>query len=396
MGFFTPDTSFIESYNDKGKYLLVYRLSLILSALFLLISILTTYTNPLGAIFYIISFVICISAFIYLNLTKKIHHIFWIFTISASLVVTISLNTLLTTLHYPDFIWAVCTIVFAYIGLGKRYGSIFLIFHIISLVYYFSFGINEHIIQLKTLTFGEQMSVLLEMLTAFFALTYLINQYLGFQSYIEKQLSIRNTELISKNIQNEMLMKEIHHRIKNNLQLVISLLRIQSREIDNAEAQLHFEEAINRIMTISIIHQKLYQSEELKNFNFEGYIQDLIEEIKNLNQSGNRVAVDLVVDIQEIGLKTLIPMGLLLNELLTNSYRHAFNDDQAQHQINIHIDQCSPEKICLYYSDSGTWKENSSKGFGLELIEMLTAQMEGTQEKTGQKLKFKLRNLDLD
>lgn len=396
MGLFTPTTDFIETFNDKGKYLLIYRLSLILSTLFLLLSVLTTYTNPLSAIFYIVSFVICISSYVYLILTNKINHIFWIFTISASIVVTISLNTLLTTLHYPDFIWSVCTIVFAYIGLGKRYGTIFLIFHVISLTYYFTFGINEHIALLKVLSFGEQMSVLLEMLTAFFALTYLINQYLGFQSYTEKQLSIKNKELIAKNIQNELLMKEIHHRIKNNLQLVISLLRMQSYEIKNPDAQNHFSEAINRIMTISIIHQKLYQSEELQHFDLSNYIYELIDEIKALQEKETEVKVDLGVNLDAIGLKTIVPLGLMMNELITNSFKHVFRHGQ-KNEIEIHIEKMTEGHIFFSYRDNGIWKDNEGKsGFGVELIELLAAQMDGSLQRKDSYYQFKLKNLDLD
>ncbi|MCE3294658.1 MAG: hypothetical protein K0R65_372 [Crocinitomicaceae bacterium] len=398
MKLLNPDTDFTTDYNEKGKYVLLYRLSLILSILFIISAILTFRADFYNSMLYLVSLGISSFCFVYLRITKKIRPVFWTFAVGASLVVTLSLNTLLTTLHYPDFIWAVCTIIFTYIGLGKKYGLIFLLFHMLSMCSFFTFEINRHLVQLKPLEVASQVSVLVEMIAAFFALTYLINQYLHFQSHTEKQLLEANNELNRKNNEITLLMKEIHHRIKNNLQLIVSLLRMQRDEIKSEEVQQHFTEAINRMMSISIIHQKLYQREDLKNFNFEDYILDLIREIKSMNQKNEQVDIDITIDIKDIGLKTLVPMGLLLNELLTNSFKHAFREKENKtgKQIQINIDQCSPEKICVYYEDNGRWQTNASRGFGLELVDLLTSQMEGTQEKTESKYTFKLRNLDLD
>jgi two-component sensor histidine kinase len=394
MSFIKPIKDSITDLNENGKYLLIWRLSLILSILFSIATLLTYFVDFYSSILYMIALAVCIFCFVYLNITKKIKHIFWIFTISASLVVTFSTQTLIGTLHYPDFIWGICTIVFAYIGLGKRVGLIFLFFHLISICYFFIFTINIHLEHLKTVPFGQQISVMFEMLVAFFALTYLINQYLIFQSRTERQLLEANQELEKKNNEINLLMKEIHHRIKNNLQLVISLLRMQRDEINSQEVQLHFTEAINRVMSISIIHQKLYQKDNLKNFNFKDYINELIQEIKLINET--EVHIDLLIDIEDIGLKTLVPMGLLLNELISNSFKHAFTLKVNDNKISIKIDQYSSEQICLYYEDNGLWKENKLKGFGLELVEMLTTQLEGTQEKQESKYIFKMKNLDLD
>jgi two-component system, sensor histidine kinase PdtaS len=396
MSFFTPKTDFLVNFNDKGKYLLVWRLSLILSFLFLVSTILNYFVDIQSAILYAISFVICLTCFLYLITVRKIKPIFWAFTISASLVVTFSLNTMMHTLHYPDFIWAICTIVFAYIGLGKKYGIFFLIFHIISLIHFFVFGINLHLSQLKTIPFGQQLSVLFEMLTAFFALTYLINQYLNFQTHTEKVLQQVNDELNHKNTQNETLLKEIHHRIKNNLQLVISLLRMHRNEIDNEIAKENFTEAINRIMSISLIHQKLYQNEDLSDFDMNSYISGLINEIKLLNQVSFPIASEINIKMEHIGLKTLVPLGLMINELMTNSVKHAFKQNETN-KIEISILKENNDYFSFSYKDSGTWNnEKDQNGFGLDLIEMLVNQMEGSHARKNSFFQFRLKNLDLD
>jgi two-component system, sensor histidine kinase PdtaS len=396
MNLLKPNIDFLKDKNEKGKFILIWRLSIILSILFLLSTILTYRIDFYSSILYLISFFICIFCFVYVSIYKKTKPIFWIFTISASLVVTISMQTLMGTLHYPDFIWAMCTIVFAYIGLGKKHGNFFLVFHCISLFYFFIFSINNHLIQLKTLGFSHQISILLEMLTAFFALTYLINQYLNFQKHTENQLKIVNEELVQKNRQNETLLKEIHHRIKNNLQLVISLLRMHRNEIDNEVAKSNFTEAINRIMSISLIHQKLYQNEELNDFDVNNYISSLINEIKALNEVSFPIISEIKVEINQIGLKTIVPLGLMINELMTNSVKHAF-DKTSSNKIEINIKKEAEDYINFSYKDSGTWKENDSKnGFGLDLIEMLVNQMEGAHARNKSSFQFRLKNLDLE
>jgi two-component system, sensor histidine kinase PdtaS len=398
MKIITPQTDFIDNQNDKSKYILIWRLSLFLTLLFSVASILTFTVDFYTSLLYIISFLVCLFCFVFLNIKHKITPIFWIFSVSASVVVTVSMQTLMGTLHYPDFIWAIATIVFAYIGLGKKIGVVFLIFHLISITVFFTYTINLHLESLKIIPFAQKISVMFEMFTAFFALSYLIQQYLVFQSNTEKKLLEVNKELNIKNEEITLLMKEIHHRVKNNLQLVVSLLRMQRNEIESEEIKTHFTDAINRIMSISVIHQKLYQQEDLKNFNFEAYINDLILEIKSMNDIHSNISIELSIDIKDIGLKTLVPLGLLLNELISNSFKHAFSstNEDSKKEININIDQCSVEKICVYYEDSGIWKEEINKGFGLELVDLLTSQMEGTKEKIASKYKFKLQNLDLE
>lgn len=398
MPLFTPDTSFLKDYNEKGKYLLVWRLSLILIFLFAVAAILTFSADFYSSILYGISFSVCLFSFIFLNITHRIKTIFWIFTISASVVVTFSMQTLLGTLHYPDFIWAICTIIFAFIGLGKRAGIFFLIFHLLSAIVFFTYFINIHLSQLRPIGLGQQISILFEMGTAFFSLTYLISQYLHFQSYTEKKLLEANQELQQKHKEIILLMKEIHHRIKNNLQLIISLLRMQRNEISNEEVKIQFSDAINRVMTISNIHQKLYQNEDLKSFDLDAYIRELIDEIKSL--SGNRQHIEVYIDVEvnDLGLKTIVPLGLILNELITNSFKHAFSDPENHPVIFVSIFKTPSETLSFKYNDSGNWDLHTDEqnGFGLELINLLVEQMDGKFTRKKSFYEFELKNLDLE
>jgi two-component sensor histidine kinase len=200
-----------------------------------------------------------------------------------------------------------------------------------------------------------------------------------------------------KNIENTTLIKEVHHRVKNNLQIVISLLRMQANDIENEESKLQFNEAIGRIMTISVIHQKLYEQKNLSEVQFENYFIQLIDEIKRLHDSNVTIEIDIEPSLKSIGLNSIVPLGLILNELITNSIKHHSLSD-PQPKITISFREGKDATILFVYSDSGTWKElteeKSNGKFGLELISVLTEQMEGTYKREDTTYLFSVKNLD--
>ncbi len=212
-----------------------------------------------------------------------------------------------------------------------------------------------------------------------------------FQTYSEKQLIIANTELgvqneliQKKGEENAVLVKEVHHRVKNNLQIVISLLRMQREELDSEETKKQFTEAIRRIMSMALIHQKLYSENELAQINLKTYIEQLIREIIYSSESDKVAIVPQVkVEIQLVGLDTVVPLGLLINEFVTNSMKHAFNN-QSEGEITVAIIPYKEKGFKLNYCDSGTWSDFAEKstGFGQELIELLVMQLNGTIVRT--------------
>ena len=210
-----------------------------------------------------------------------------------------------------------------------------------------------------------------------------------------------NETLKQKNKENLTLVKEIHHRVKNNLQIIISLLRLQKGELKSEEAKEHFTEAINRIMVMSLIHKKLYQQEELASISIQSYLQDLSADIISLTSLGKPVKVVIHSNIKTIGLKTIVPLGLLTNELIINSLKHAF-ENKKEGTINITINKNGGSDFLLTYADNGEWVQPKEEhpSFGIELIEILTSQLEGTQTRTsneeGTTYLFSLKNIDLE
>src|SRR6218665_3753305 len=169
-------------------------------------------------------------------------------------------------------------------------------------------------------------------------------------------------------LQNEektVMLKEIHHRVKNNLQIITSLLRLQSRELESPEAIAKFKDATHRVIAMSMIHEKMYQTDELSTMRLKEYLDGLTKDLVSSYQSGYDVRINIDCTVESVGLRSIVPLALILNALISNSLKYAF-DEYDDCSISIHFHHLEGTKCCLQYSDSGTWKEPNKKGsFGL-------------------------------
>jgi len=353
-----------------------------------------------SALVYTAVVIIAVGILIYLYRTQKSRAAFWLYAISGSIIAQLTLNSILDSAHFGDFLWIFSTIVFAFVGLGKIPGYIFTAAHVLGIGYYIAFSLNPHFEEVRMHNTGSKLALFLELLLGFVSIGYMLTQFVVFQNYSRHQLQKLNTSLeeqnemvLIKNQENITLVKEVHHRVKNNLQIIISLLRMQRSEIENDEAKNQFNVAINRILTMSIIHQKLYQEKEPSNINIKDYLKDLIHELVSLSNRNVPIRIELIANDEYADLKTIVPFGLLINELVANSIKHAFkgNDDDL---IRIEL-KSSNDKKCLNfsYSDNGEWREpkKDNSGFGLELIDILTEQLDGSYERNGSSYSFEIK-----
>jgi two-component system, sensor histidine kinase PdtaS len=199
---------------------------------------------------------------------------------------------------------------------------------------------------------------------------------------LEKAKSESEKLLIAQSLSNkENLLREIHHRVKNNLQIISSLLDIQSHNISDEKSKLALAESRNRIMSISIMHQQLYQHENMTSVEFRKFTQDLSFQITSLNkQNGRQVDIDIQISETSLHIDTAVPLGLILNELLTNSFKYAFVEDRLQ--IAIKLAKISPVEYVLNYKDRGPGLPkdhipSKSRSLGLVLIFKLSRQLDG-------------------
>jgi len=395
MSLFTPNTDTLTSFYDKAKFLLAWRISLVFTVVFAILLFILSLGNNFAFLSGGVAFTISVGSLIYLHFTKNYAPLFWVYTIVGTAIVHFAINMVHEFTHFVDFIWMIAIIVLAFIGLGKNYGFMFAIIQIIAFSYFVLFNLNTHITTIQPRNNLELVGSLIELILAFMVITYLLAQFISLNKYSENQLIKLNQKLTSKNTENTVLVKEIHHRVKNNLQIITSLLRLQKSDIPQ-ESQEKFDEAINRIMTMSIIHKKLYQAEELSNIDTPNYLTELISEIISTQSSINTIEKDISIDIKNIGLKTIVPLGLLINELISNSFKHAF-DKGNNDVIKITITRISDTEFKFIYADNGQWIErnDTENQFGTELIKTLSEQLDGTHSRTASEYTFDLKNLDI-
>ena len=184
------------------------------------------------------------------------------------------------------------------------------------------------------------------------------------------------TKEISKSLEEkEILLKEIHHRVKNNLTLTISLLELQEEEIEDEKTKKVLIDIQERIYTMELLHRKLYESPNLNKISLKNYIIDLIETISRTYDKQKKVNIFFEIENIELDIETAMPYGLILNELVTNAFKYAFKN-QNNPKLEIIISKQKDEKILLIVKDSGKGlKEEFSKmcneTLGLRLINMI-------------------------
>ncbi len=380
MNFFNPNTSFTDDIFEAARFKLAWRLSISFAIIFSLLATMFYFIELQGFIIYSIVFVLSIGSLFYLHNSKNSTSVFWLFTVSATILVYVSMYTIDDTLHYSDLVWIMCIILFAFIGLSYKMAFVFIAIHIIGIGIFIFFELNTHVLNLTVRSDFKLMNVIIEIVFAFIIMSYLLYENVRYYKSIWNEFQHTNSQLASKNKENITLLKEVHHRVKNNLQIVISLLRMQHVDIQSEETKEHFKTAINRIMTISIIHQKLYQSGELSEIEFQKYMQALIDDIKHLHGEDEEISIDFTSNLTEIDLNSIVPIGLIINELITNSIKHAFKiGDKRLITVRFNLD--SQKNVLLDYSDSGEWKQGEKVGFGSELLVLLTEQLDGQLER---------------
>lgn len=200
--------------------------------------------------------------------------------------------------------------------------------------------------------------------------------FFGYRSYRNRTKT--NKLLAAKNAENELLLKEIHHRVKNNLEVVSGLLALQSAQIDDPNTKEAMQESQNRVQSIGIVHQKLYQGTNLGSIEMKDYFLNLSECILDSFGAAKRVTIECSMEKINIDIDTAVPLGLIVNELLTNTLKYAFPNGQDG-KVLIKL-QKNKDGLHLEVSDNGVGKSGLTQGtgFGGQLISLLTRQLGGS------------------
>jgi two-component sensor histidine kinase len=190
----------------------------------------------------------------------------------------------------------------------------------------------------------------------------------------------KNQELQHFLTEKEWLLKEIHHRVKNNLQIVMSLLNSQSAYIDNEPALTAIHDSQHRVQAMSLIHQKLYGSENVSSIDMSIYIRELATYLSDSFDSGQRIRFIYDIEPLEMDVSQAVPLGLILNEAITNALKYAYPDGKSG-VISIMLSTVASQRYLLQISDNGigiSTNSLSKKGsLGMSLMEGLSADLDG-------------------
>ncbi len=209
-----------------------------------------------------------------------------------------------------------------------------------------------------------------------------------FFSFFMKHNLNRQRQLLNKALEEkDVLLREVHHRVKNNLQVITSMLNIQERRIEPEQVEMRrfIEAAQGRIQSMALVHQQLYAQNDLKNVRIEAYITDLIRHLKTIYHTHGSVSFDVTIDDSTLPADKVVPLGLIINEAVSNAYKHAFRDEKGG-RVSITLSTRAGLHTLLI-SDDGAGlhipEDRPRKGIGLQLIADMADQLNGNHSISG-------------
>jgi two-component sensor histidine kinase/CHASE1-domain containing sensor protein len=223
----------------------------------------------------------------------------------------------------------------------------------------------------------ESYFALLLGLASTLLLIIVVRQRDRYQNDLIQEVALRTAELEDSNKLKENLLREIHHRVKNNLQITSSLINLQKRKLTDKETIQALESSQGRISAIALIHQKIYQDEGAKAVDLKGYLVDLINSHKNISPA---VHYEISCPKISIDLDTAVPIAIITSELVINAFKHAFSNEDEAALLKITVTVLEDDHINLTISDNGkglpkNFEITKTNGLGFEIIQKLCRQI---------------------
>jgi two-component sensor histidine kinase len=183
----------------------------------------------------------------------------------------------------------------------------------------------------------------------------------------------------------EVMIKEIHHRVKNNLQIVRSLIRFQLDQVQDAKVQELFQECVNRVGAMALVHEQTYLSKDLANIDVNAYFDSLVRDLVSAYNIRLSLRMDVDIQVRTLGVDTLIPLGLLINEVISNSFKHAFKG-REEGTITVHLSGTEEGGLHMRIGDDGVGLPESTRWdkpttLGMELIHTLAGQLDASVDR---------------
>ena len=315
-------------------------------------------------------------------------------TINIMLVILLVSDLLENGINTPDFILMVLIPFFAILIYNLRitlliYGVCSVVFLCIGHLYHLEIITSPDYNAAETSIF-RWYETLLMISVVTFVITLFVNKFNSRVYNLIQNLENQNTELLTSQAlvednlkEKNVLLQEIHHRVKNNLAVVSGLLSLQSYHIDDKQLKSVLNKSMNRILSIAKVHEMLYESKKFNNIPFDIYINELSDIIlSSMNEENKTIDFKTDVSVEQLSINQGVPLGIIFNELITNSVKYAF-DKKNGNEITITV-KPKGENIEVVYIDNGIgiedFKSSSDKSLGFTLITSLMQQIEAEYE----------------
>ncbi len=356
--------------------------------------------NYFTSIFALLFGVLCLFV---LGITKVIPYVFFAFgmlnlantflyrshknlTLTYNIVSIMTLAGAITITLYSGginspFIFVLALIVVAGYITTKAYGSLYLNLNLLIIVLIYSQSIAEF--SFVTNVVPEQSKNLFALLSVLFSV-YLLGGVFG-KNLLHAHHNLYKTkdQLEVKIMEKETLLKEVHHRVKNNLQTVSSLLSLQARNNEDPKVKDLLKSSQNRVISMAMVHEMLYMREDISKVQYKTYVQDLAEYlVRSIKGTSSNISLDIDIPDLKLNIDTAIPLGLLINEAVTNALKYGIVDD-SKGEIFIKLRRGEDNEYVLNIGDDGigfseATNHKNSKSLGLKLIHNLARQLQGS------------------
>ncbi len=344
----------------------------------------------------------CVCLFL-LDITKVIPYVFLIFGVlnlintilynyHRSLTLTYNIVSIMTltgasiiTLYSgginSPFIFVLALIVVAGYVTTKAYGTLYLNLNLLIIILIYSQSIVDF--SFVTNVIPEKSRNIFALISVLFSV-YLLGGVFG-KNLLHAHHNLYKTknELEEKINEKETLIKEVHHRVKNNLQTISSLLSLQSRSTEDKEVKSLLKSSQNRVISMAMVHEMLYMREDLSKIEYKTYVQELAEYlIRSVKGTSSNITLDIDIPEVKLNIDTAIPLGLLINETVTNALKYGIVDENKG-EIYIKLRKGEANEFLLNIGDDGigfaeTITYKNSRSLGLKLIHNLSRQLQGT------------------
>lgn len=373
-----PPQTLYTTFYEKYKFNLVWKIFVFLSLFFFLLSSTHFIFESKSLKTTSLAFLMAIMTLISLKVTKRYNVAVLIVFLMGTAINQYTIYTALNVERIVDLLWILGVSVFVFYMLGSKYGIGSIVINFLGLIGSIFYVPKEIIIQtIQNQTFGVELAHVINIIVSTVITSYFIKKLIEYSQYTDQKLKEANQDLLQQRDEKIVMLQEIHHRVKNNLQIVSSLLRLQSSQFKNVEMTQQFQEAVNRVSSMALIHEKMYQTDDLSNVDIKNYLNSLIDDILRSSSFNSSIKFNIDSNINNFSLDSLVPLALIFNELITNSVKHAFKGKETG-LINIVINKNSGINTTISYKDNGIgFKEENRENFGSVLIETFAEQLDG-------------------